>query len=358
MQTDGSGAVTFETVSAGATTLDGLTDVTTTSDNSIWIMNAGQGSAPVTGTGGGVDNFACLDNALNSVTSGTDNICIGADAGTAITSATGNIAIGKDALKAEDIRIGNVAIGVEALSVNNSLHGYNVAVGYGAGNSLVNYGHGVYIGAYTGDQDTGGQNTFIGYQAGNGMAGAGQLNSCLGYQSDCAVANNQIAVGYSAVATGANEGIWGNASIATNNITVDWTVTSDKRIKSNIKNNDIGLKFINALRPVTFTKKHPATWDSKIREKRYKKGGNDYDDKKRKAIKDEFDSSKKYIGLIAQEVKEVVDTQNVEFSGWSEDKNGKQGIQYSALVVPLINAIKELTNKIDNLEKKLNDPIT
>ena len=42
----------------------------------------------------------------------------------------------------------------------------------------------------------------------------------------------------------------------------------------------------------------------------------------------------------------------VEFSGWHEDSNGKQGIQYAALVMPLIKAVQELSAKVKQLENK------
>ena len=41
----------------------------------------------------------------------------------------------------------------------------------------------------------------------------------------------------------------------------------------------------------------------------------------------------------------------VSWSGWSEDDNtAKQGIQYGALVVPLIKALQELSARVEELE--------
>ena len=85
-------------------------------------------------------------------------------------------------------------------------------------------------------------------------------------------------------------------------------------------------------------------------EARYKQGGSNYDDDKDEIIKDEFDDDKVLNGLIAQEVKAVMDDLGVEFSGWSEETNSKQGIQYSTLVVPLIKAVQELTARVKELE--------
>ncbi|MBT4736610.1 MAG: hypothetical protein HN927_08505, partial [Candidatus Marinimicrobia bacterium] len=60
-------------------------------------------------------------------------------------------------------------------------------------------------------------------------------------------------------------------------------------------------------------------------------------------------------GLIAQEVKAVLDELGVEWSGWSKnDSDGKQGIQYGALTVPLIKAIQEQQAQITELQNKIN----
>mgnify|MGYP003629721507 FL=1 len=179
----------------------------------------------------------------------------------------------------------------------------------------------------------------------------GDYNVCVGHGTDGSItAGNQIAIGTGAVCDGANKGRWGNSSVGTNNIQTDWTVDSDIRIKKNIEDSDIGLSFINALKARKYNKKHPSEYDAEILEARYKQGGTNYDDNKDEIIKDEFDDNKVWNGLVAQEVKTVMDDLDVEFSGWSEDTKGKQGIQYSTLVVPLIKAVQELSAKVKALE--------
>ena len=112
------------------------------------------------------------------------------------------------------------------------------------------------------------------------------------------------------------------------------------------------MSFIDALKTRRYKKRHPSEYDAEILEPRYKKGGFNYDDDKDEIIKDEFDDNKVWDGLIAQEVKTVMDDLDVEFSGWSEDSKGKQGIQYSTLVVPLIKAVQELSARVKELESK------
>ena len=56
-------------------------------------------------------------------------------------------------------------------------------------------------------------------------------------------------------------------------------------------------------------------------------------------------------GLIAQEVKEAVDSLNSTFSGWSEDADTRQERQYGKFKTPLIKAVQELAQQIEDLKK-------
>ena len=295
----------------------------------------------------------------------------------ALTTGAGNIAIGYQASYSNLLGEYNTVVGYHAYysGAPTDTNGRNTIMGYQAGkfvttgysNTMVGYGAGYGVDGtpLTGDyntcigQDAGGilqgdanYNTLIGYQAGNAIT-TGDSNTCIGRGTDCAVtADNQIAVGHGAITDAANRGRWGNSSVSQNNIQTDWTVDSDVRIKKDIENSNIGLSFINALNTRRYKKRHPSEYDAEILEARYKKGGTNYDDDKDEIIKDEFDDNKVWDGLIAQEVKTVMDDLDVEFSGWSEDSNGKQGIQYSTLVVPLIKAVQELSAKVEALEAK------
>jgi len=327
----------------------------------------------------GARNTAVGYNALAANLTGVNNTVLGYGAMDGANGSEGNmIAIGKDALGNMDNNSSsqNIAIGVGAMdgvggvvATNNIMIGLDAGGGtwtgsasdanVGIGNlvmdaamdgALRNTGVGQSaLGALT----TGVDNVAVGRAAGDSIT-TGATSTIIGEESDgAATAGNQIAIGYGAVASGSNVGIWGNASVATNNITVDWTVTSDERIKKDIEDSDIGLSFINALKPRKFRKKHPSEWDAEILEERYKNGGGNYDDEKDEVIKDEFDDKKVLNGLIAQEVKESMDELDVEFSGWSEAPNSKQSIQYSTLVMPLIKAVQELSAQVEELKEQL-----
>ena len=58
-------------------------------------------------------------------------------------------------------------------------------------------------------------------------------------------------------------------------------------------------------------------------------------------------------GLIAQEVKEVMDDLDIEFAGWSEGINTRQRLNYDSFITPLIKAVQELSSKVEELEAKL-----
>jgi hypothetical protein len=227
---------------------------------------------------------------------------------------------------------------------------FNNCIGSQAGMAIVGGGSNICVGSDAGVAIIGAsQNVCVGTNSGNTITSGG-ANTCIGQDSDAAAtAANQIAIGNSAVTDGANKGRWGNSSVGTNNIQTDWTVDSDRRIKDDIKDSDLGLSFINLLKPRTFIKIHPADYPESILEKRYKSGGVNYDDDKNEIIRDEFEE-KVWNGLIAQEVKESMDSLGVDFSGWGEEKNGKQGVTYSTIIMPLIKAVQELSAKVEALE--------
>lgn len=60
-----------------------------------------------------------------------------------------------------------------------------------------------------------------------------------------------------------------------------------------------------------------------------------------------------HYGLIAQEVKKVLDQQGVDSMDagfWVKDEQGRQGLNYSQLIAPLMRAVQELADKVDRLE--------
>ena len=61
-------------------------------------------------------------------------------------------------------------------------------------------------------------------------------------------------------------------------------------------------------------------------------------------------------GLIAQEVKEALDDVGVDtFSGWKERKDGSQTVSREMFITPLINAVKELSEKVESQQKEIEE---
>lgn len=102
------------------------------------------------------------------------------------------------------------------------------------------------------------------------------------------------------------------------------TTISDARTKENVITSDLGLSFINDLHPVKYNK---------------------------------IEGNRTHYGLIAQEVKSVLDASGVaDFGGWLisdvNDPEGQQALRYEEFISPLIKAVQELTARVKLLEEK------
>ena len=60
-------------------------------------------------------------------------------------------------------------------------------------------------------------------------------------------------------------------------------------------------------------------------------------------------------GFIAQEVKEALDAGDYGAQGvWSVEPDGTQAVSREMFITPLINAVKELSARVKELEAKVN----
>ena len=108
------------------------------------------------------------------------------------------------------------------------------------------------------------------------------------------------------------------------------------------------------LRPVTYKMKNPADYPNELLEARFRDvpGNGPFVGEFERPADDETI----YDGLIAQEVKGAMDEVGINWSGWSEnDSDGKQGVQYGALTIPLIKAIQEQQKMIERLELRIRE---
>lgn len=240
----------------------------------------------------------------------------------------------------------NTFMGAQS-GVNVTTGDYNTAIGWKAlaydGSTALTGSSNVCVGFHSGRklEGDGAENVFIGSYAGDACT-TGDSNVSIGYASDVSAANNnQIAIGNGVVTDAADQLRIGDAA---NYLTFDFSsgggtiaVTSDKRIKKDIVDTDLGIDFINKLRPVKFTPKNEFDYPDEF--------GLD------KSGKRPEDPTERQDGLIAQEVKAVIDEMNVTFSGWSENLETRQQLEYSKFITPLIKAVQELSQQIEDLKK-------
>jgi hypothetical protein len=301
------------------------------------------------GLGGGAvaDNVAVGKDAFAGTQTGFGNsVAVGFEAGKAQVGGYNNTFLGFKTGIATVNSINNTAVGFACMDGTNGavvLTGAdNTGVGSSACRNLTSGAENVGIGRDALNLcSTGANNVAVGMAAGNSIVG-GSGNIAIGHDSDCAAGGtNQIAIGNGVVESTNNRASIGDSSnVATLDFSSSgnsWSNTSDVRIKENIQDSDLGLAFINSLRPVKHTSKDPAQWPEEIRPAE----PSDRTPEQLEAVKD---------GLIAQEVKAAADALGTSFSGWEQDANGLNRLQYERFVVPLIKAVQELSAQVEELK--------
>jgi hypothetical protein len=131
---------------------------------------------------------------------------------------------------------------------------------------------------------------------------------------------------------------------------------SDQRDKTDIRDITLGLDFISQLHPVDYK------WNCRS-DYTVPTGETEISNGIRVPIMQELpnDGSKTrtryHHGLIAQEVKQVMDANSIDFGGYQDHsiKGGKEQltIAYTELIAPMIKAIQELKNEVDTLKTRI-----
>ena len=248
--------------------------------NMTGSYNSAFGSSALSNNVGGASNSAFGVNALISNVNGSQNIAVG---GNALSSNNGsyNTAVGATALNGNTNGEGNTAIGLQAL---------------GGLNSSTNASYNTAIGMYTlVNQTSGSNNTAIGY----------------GASVPTLTGDNQVRIG--------------NTSVTYAGVQVAWTITSDKRWKSDIKQSALGLDFIKSLNPVSYVRNN--------------------DEKK----KTEY-------GFIAQELEIALNKAGAANNGIiSKDDSGMYSVRYNDLLAPMVKAIQEQQTQIEEQKKMMEE---
>jgi len=291
-----------------------------------------------TGSGNYKDNIFIGDS-TGLINGSYSNIFIGNNAGQNNTQYE-NIYIGNNCAKNAYAGQYNTYVGTN-IGINSS-GSLNTFIGNACAKNNTTGQYNVFVGTSSGFVNTTGvNNVFVGEYAG-GMNVTGKNNTFIGHNAlswtDSIV--NSIAIGHSAYVSGDNTARIGNTSMISIGGYANWTALSDKRFKKNIQENVAGLDFILKLKPVTYN----------IDMKKLNRFVGDKTDSYNKEKEDII-----YTGFLAQDVEEVAKDLGYEFSGIDAPKNEKDhyGLRYATFVVPLVKAVQEQQEIIENQKAEL-----
>jgi trimeric autotransporter adhesin len=260
---------------------------------------------------------------MNTDPTPTMNIAMGINAMKNTSGSSNSIGIGEESLMKNQDEY-NVAFGYQALKETTTGQ-KNTAAGYQALASNVTGRYQTAIGYRALTASTSDGNTAMGHNAGSNLQ-SGTNNIFIGYNANTAAnatgQTNSLAIGYEAVTDASNKYVFGNSQVTQiGALHTGYSVFSDRKLKKDIVyTQELGLAFINQLKTASFT--YTADQNQNLRN-----------------------------GLIAQDVKEIIDQQYPDFDLVAQDQNEQKtlSIRYAKLSLPLINAVKELNQKLNTL---------
>ena len=337
------------------------------------LMGTSAGSALTTsnyntfiGTGAGANATTAEPNTFIGGLSGYNtnnnyNTFVGYKSGYTNVSGHRNTVFGYEADMVQDFLGNNIIIGASASIDNN----YTTVIGYdgsvrgawavGIGGNIITDGDGgIGIGYQTDIDPLADYSTGIGHQAdikgsysvgigyqvnvsqtqsvsiGASTTVSGQNSTVIGASSS-ATADNATVIGYNITNSNANQINLGNDDIMSIGGVMNWTTTSDGRLKTDIKEDVMGLDFILKLRPVTyeFNNRGLLNFESLVNL-----------------------PPNRFTGFIAQEVEQVAQSLNYDFSGIDkpQTESDRYGLRYAQFTVPLVKAVQELSQKTERLD--------
>jgi hypothetical protein len=311
-------------------------------------------SARSTESNGGSQNTAVGDSALSTSVSGVDtyssctavgysalrdnensaNVAVGAYSLSTNTAGFANTAVGNNALRTNDVGSSNTALGYNALQDSLSAE-YNTAIGESALNNTITGGSNTAVGYRSMINVKSGQNTALGYGSlGNAFADiTGGTNIGIGYNTGGSLTSGAgniiIHSGTTAVfnvTTTSNRIVMGTTAATNAYIQVAWTVVSDVRDKMNFGSVPHGLDFVNQLNPISYQFKNERDAEVPVPH-----------------------GPVRY-GFKAQDILALEGDQPIIIDAEDPEKLRYNG---EALVPVLVNAVKELSAKVDQLQAQL-----
>ena len=284
-------------------------------------------------------------NALVSNTTGSSNVSIGPNSLTLNTTGGKNVGIGASTLQKNTTSSQNTAVGHFALS--ECTGALNTGVGNGALGSMTTSSWNTAVGANALAQVTNGQYvTAIGYNA--GVTYNNTRTTFLGALAQPSAAigpmDNSTVIGYNTIGTSHNQVRIGNSSVLTVGGPVNWTSFSDGRFKMNRQQNVPGLSFINGLTPLTYNIDATKLSEhlGEMRDSAHLKSLTN----REKIV---------YSGFIAQDVENLAKKLGYDFSGVDapDNEHGVYGLRYGDFVVPLVQAVQELSAQNEEMKTEI-----
>jgi len=320
----------------------GLVSLSTGSNNTTIGYNAGQGTTTGTkntfiGDSAGNENTTAANNtavgyaALLLNTTGTQNNAFGANSLDACTTGSYNCAFGQATLSNSTTASSNVAVGDNALQFNTT-GGSNVAVGENAMRNETTGTDNVSIGHEAGQAITGRYyNVHVGYACGKTTDGT--RNILIGYGAEGSSTSDWNTINLTTRTAAGKGGSTGfidpnGGGVYQGNNSSSWSTTSDKRIKKNIVDNNLGLDAINQIQVKNF-------------EYRTEDEITDFDNPKAVVV----EKQGVQLGVIAQEIKEILP------DVVKQETTGAYTVDPDNITWYLVNAVKELSQQVKELKK-------
>ena len=344
--------------------------------------NIGMGTNAVAGTSStaltGTRNVGVGNDSGSAITSGARNVGVGASTNGAITTGNNNSSLGDYALSgtttgsynigigmnaAKKITTGsyNIGIGTDTFFSNAVTGDHNVGIGYQVLRAVSSGTMNFAVGSETAKQiSTGSYNTAMG---GGAMfpVTTGSYNTAFGYNAcgEVTTGDNNTCLGFDAgrsaspsgnITTGDNVICLGNNSVTDFYCNDTSISSSDKRDKTDVTDFTYGLKWVEQLKPVTY-RWDKRTWYNEYNDDGSVKSTATPDGSKKKA--------RQHIGFLAQDVLAIEQADGFASKkddmlvvNLNEDETS-YGLKYERLVPVLVNAIKELSAKVETLETKV-----
>lgn len=351
------------------------------SNNTTGFSNCGFGTDVLSSNNNGHNNCAFGESALVGNTTGNSNNAFGSLALASNIDGGINCAFGASALANNTTGSDNNAFGYSSLFSNNSNNNnafgsfalfhndtgsFNNVFGNSSLPDNITGSNNCAFGESTMFQGTGNDNnSAFGYRALYSLIGT--YTNCSGFGANSAVtASNQVQLGDSSTT-----------------VYVYGTVQSrsDVRDKVDIRDTQLGLDFINKLRPVDYKldmrddykplkpiePKRPIEDASEEELISYKIQVQEFKEKVAQCgIDSKLDNLKSdgtytrnryHHGIIAQDIQQIIQDTGIDFGGFQDHKiqggDDVLTIGYNEFIAPLIKAIQELSKKVTNLEQQL-----